>query len=48
MGIFPMVIMYLFVVPILGILYKLSFGILIPIFALGLGLVALVYRLFKQ
>jgi hypothetical protein len=47
-GVFPMIFMYVIVVPILGILCKLSFGILVPIVIVGAEVIALIAKLFKH
>jgi Flp pilus assembly protein TadB len=44
LGVFPTIIMYLVVVPVLGLLYKASFTLLGPLMVIGAALIALVHR----
>ena len=48
LGIFPTIIMYLVVIPILAVLYKLSFTILAPLLILGVGLLIFVFNKIKR
>ena len=48
MGVFPTIIMYLVVVPVLGLLYKLSFTWLAPVMIVGAGLIALLFQKIKR
>jgi hypothetical protein len=48
MGVFPMIIMYLFVVPVLGLLYKLSFTWLGPVMIVGAALIGFIFQKMKR
>lgn len=47
-GVFPSIIMWLVIVPILAVLYKLSFTILAPLLFLGAGIIFLIFEKIKR
>lgn len=44
LGVFPTIIVYLVVVPLLGLIYGLSFTLLGPVMILGAALIAVVFH----
>jgi hypothetical protein len=48
MGLFATIIMYLFVVPVMGFLYKLSFTLVVPVLFVGVGFIAILFRKMKS
>lgn len=48
LGVFPTIVIYLVVVPVLGFLYKLSFTIMAPLLIIGTGLIMAVFHKVKR